>query len=111
MPHDTCRSARGICRREFLKKTLVATAAGSSLFSLPPRARAQKTGTIRVWTEPGPQAAVIGDAQWAELNLAKKNRCLWCPEPDSNRHGPFRVLGILSPVCLPIPPSGQRRQG
>jgi len=21
---------------------------------------------------------------------------LWCPEPDSNRHGPFRVLGILS---------------
>jgi hypothetical protein len=21
----------------------------------------------------------------------------WCPEPDSNRHGPFRVLGILSP--------------
>ena len=31
----------------------------------------------------------------------------WCPEPDSNRHGPFRVLGILSPVCLPIPPSGR----
>ena len=21
----------------------------------------------------------------------------WCPEPDSNRHGPVRVLGILSP--------------
>ena len=22
----------------------------------------------------------------------------WCPEPDSNRRGPFRVLGILSPT-------------
>jgi hypothetical protein len=32
----------------------------------------------------------------------------WCPEPESNRHGPLRVLGILSPVCLPIPPSGHR---
>src|SRR3989442_10671627 len=25
----------------------------------------------------------------------------WCPEPELNRHGPFRILGILSPVCLP----------
>jgi hypothetical protein len=32
----------------------------------------------------------------------------WCPEPDSNRHGPFRVLGILSPVRLPISPSGHK---
>jgi hypothetical protein len=27
-------------------------------------------------------------------------RVRWCPEPDSNRHGPFRVLGILSPSIL-----------
>lgn len=31
---------------------------------------------------------------------------LWCPEPELNRHGTLRFLGILSPVCLPIPPSG-----
>ena len=31
----------------------------------------------------------------------------WCPRPDSNRHG--RSLGILSPLCLPIPPRGPRR--
>lgn len=28
----------------------------------------------------------------------------WYPEPDSNRHA--FGLGILSPMCLPIPPSG-----
>jgi hypothetical protein len=38
-----------------------------------------------------------------------KKQLLICPEPDSNRHGPFRVLGILSPVCLPIPPSGRKK--
>ena len=32
---------------------------------------------------------------------------LWCPEPDSNRHRRFRIRGILSPLCLPIPPSGR----
>ena len=29
---------------------------------------------------------------------------VWCPEPESNRHG--RSRGILSPLCLPISPSG-----
>ena len=32
---------------------------------------------------------------------------LWCPEPESNRHGPIRVRRILSPLRLPISPSGQ----
>lgn len=30
---------------------------------------------------------------------------LWCPEPESNRHAHYR-RGILSPLCLPISPSG-----
>ena len=29
----------------------------------------------------------------------------WCPEPDLNRHS-CNSRGILSPLCLPIPPSG-----
>ena len=33
----------------------------------------------------------------------------WCPEPDSNRHG--RSRGILSPLCLPISPSGRAVAG
>src|SRR5439155_26242389 len=28
--------------------------------------------------------------------LHRKSCRFWCPEPDSNRHGPFRVVGILS---------------
>lgn len=31
---------------------------------------------------------------------------LWCPEPDLNRHGK-NYRGILSPLRLPFPPSGQ----
>ena len=30
----------------------------------------------------------------------------WCPGPDLNRHG-RNDRGILSPLCLPIPPPGQ----
>ena len=30
---------------------------------------------------------------------------LWCPRPDSNRHGLFSQR-ILSPSCLPIPSPG-----
>ena len=30
----------------------------------------------------------------------------WCPEGDLNPHGPVMVLRILSPLCLPISPSG-----
>jgi hypothetical protein len=33
---------------------------------------------------------------------------LWYPEPGSNRHG-REGRGILSPLCLPIPPSGRRK--
>jgi hypothetical protein len=33
---------------------------------------------------------------------------LWCPEPESNRYGLRR--GILSPLCLPISPSGLNMQ-
>ena len=29
----------------------------------------------------------------------------WCPGPESNRHG-AKLQGILSPLCLPIPPPG-----
>jgi hypothetical protein len=32
-------------------------------------------------------------------------RVTWCPEPESNRYALRR--GILSPLCLPISPSGQ----
>ncbi len=32
-------------------------------------------------------------------------RCDWCPEPGSNRHSLRR--GILSPLCLPVSPSGR----
>jgi LSD1 subclass zinc finger protein len=31
----------------------------------------------------------------------------WCPEPESNRHGPIKVRRILSPLRLPISPPGQ----
>ncbi len=31
----------------------------------------------------------------------------WCPGPDLNRHG-RNDRGILSPLCLPIPPPGQK---
>src|SRR6266480_6630387 len=34
-------------------------------------------------------------------------RVLWCPGPDSNRHGGFRRRGILSPLCLPVSPPGR----
>lgn len=30
---------------------------------------------------------------------------LWCPKPDLNRYG-SNIRGILSPLCLPIPPPG-----
>ena len=33
---------------------------------------------------------------------------VWCPGPDSNRHG-ILFRGILSPLCLPISPPGRRR--
>ncbi len=32
-----------------------------------------------------------------------------CPGPDSNRHGRLTNRGILSPLCLPIPPPGRGR--
>ena len=32
------------------------------------------------------------------LNETGANLLIWCPEPDSNRHGSFRILGILSPT-------------
>ena len=35
-----------------------------------------------------------------------KNRLNWYPEPESNRHE-RNARGILSPLCLPIPPPGQ----
>ena len=31
-----------------------------------------------------------------------------CPGPDSNRHDAFRHRRILSPLCLPVSPPGQR---
>src|SRR5260370_41796208 len=31
-----------------------------------------------------------------------------CPGPDSNRHAAFRRRWILSPLCLPVSPPGQR---
>ena len=31
---------------------------------------------------------------------------MWCPEPDSNRHGTIRFRRILSPLRIPISPSG-----
>ena len=31
-----------------------------------------------------------------------------CPGPDSNRHDAFRHRWILSPLCLPVSPPGQR---
>ena len=54
-------------RRQFLRST----AAGSALLGLPRGARAQaKTGTIRVWGEPGPYAGVAVDGmnEWAQKN-------------------------------------------
>ncbi len=38
--------------------------------------------------------------------LRKQFQQLWCPGPDSNRHGGL-VRGILSPLRLPISPPGQ----
>ena len=35
-----------------------------------------------------------------------RHKNLWCPKPDLNRHG-SNIRGILSPLCLPIPPPGQ----
>ena len=34
---------------------------------------------------------------------------IWCPGPESNRHGVLH-RGILSPLRLPIPPPGHRRR-
>ena len=39
-----------------------------------------------------------------ECRVATLGKVRWCPEPESNRHGLRR--GILSPLCLPISPSG-----
>ncbi len=33
----------------------------------------------------------------------------WCPEPESNRHGGITHRRILSPLCLPVSPSGPLR--
>jgi hypothetical protein len=34
----------------------------------------------------------------------------WCPRPESNRYAPYAgKRRILSPMCLPIPPLGQRQ--
>src|SRR6202171_6179487 len=33
--------------------------------------------------------------------------CVWCPERDLNPHEDFILLRILSPLCLPISPSGR----
>ena len=38
------------------------------------------------------------------LTLCKQKIRL-CQEPESNRHGRLNCRGILSPLCLPIPPS------
>lgn len=54
-------------RRRFLKTT----AAGAAVLGLPRGARAQgKTGTVRVWGEPGPYGAVAveGMNEWAQKN-------------------------------------------
>jgi hypothetical protein len=36
--------------------------------------------------------------QQGGLNRTPMKSMTWCPEPDSNRHGLFRVLGILSHI-------------
>ena len=41
-----------------------------------------------------------------QSDLPAVNLQFWCPGPELNRHGTLRFLGILSPVCLPIPPPG-----
>ena len=43
---------------------------------------------------------------YAEAGMCNVLKLVWCPEPESNWHALRR--GILSPVRLPIPPSGQR---
>jgi multiple sugar transport system substrate-binding protein len=56
-----------VSRRHFLK----ATAAGATILGAPSIARAQgKTGTVRVWGEPGPYGGVGVDAmnEWAQKN-------------------------------------------
>jgi hypothetical protein len=39
--------------------------------------------------------------------LPTYRRRIWCPEPESNRHAGITQRGILSPLCLPISPSGR----
>lgn len=54
-------------RRDFLKATLAAT--GAAVLGAPAVGRAQgKTGTVRVWGEPGPYGAVAVEAmnEWAQ---------------------------------------------
>ncbi len=55
-------------------------------------------GVIRGFSALSERAQVLSEA------TISVNR--WCPESGSNRHG-FKGRGILSPVRLPIPPSGR----
>ena len=46
-----------------------------------------------------------------KLKLQKKSSAKsggMCREPESNWHGRLNCRGILSPLCLPIPPSRHR---
>jgi hypothetical protein len=70
-----------------------------------PKVQTMKTARQRLGTV-WPQRAHIELNNLRGTGLSTWIFQAWCPEPDSNRHGLFRVLGILSPVCLPIPPSG-----
>ena len=50
--------------------------------------------------------------EWGERKRASKVKTMkalyyWCPERESNSHR-VKLRGILSPLRLPVPPSGQR---
>ena len=49
-------------------------------------------------------ALPLGDVAKITFNSSDINQ--WCPGPDLNRHD-RNDRGILSPLCLPIPPPGQ----
>ena len=64
-------------------------------------------GPARYCTSRGSsQTGRAGAVPYSDIFAAQGSGPLWCPGPDSNRHA---VLGrgILSPLCLPIPPPGR----
>ena len=79
------------------------TTAGGRTSFVAPRSAPAERGLLRINSPP----VLVRPRLWSAGGPMAGLRVVDCRRPDSNRHGYFHILGILSPLCLPIPPLRQ----